>query len=76
MGGFSSLWCWLTEEWALIHIEHAAHPVMASIRFVARLFLGLWLAISVAATIHWFDLWGDSFRTSRWASWASWPAPS
>ena len=61
-GGFVKIWCWFTEEHALAHQEHAAAPDMASIRFVARLFLGLWLAMSVAAAIHWFDLWGDTFR--------------
>ncbi|MCX7361823.1 MAG: hypothetical protein NTV97_08145 [Alphaproteobacteria bacterium] len=58
--GFANLWRWFTEERALLHVEHAAHPDMASIRFVARLFLGLWLASSVAAAFFWFDPWTDS----------------
>lgn len=58
--GLVRLWCWFTEERALIHVEHAAHPDMASIRFVARLFLGLWLVTAVAAAYFWFDLWGET----------------
>lgn len=58
--GFASLWRWLTEERALLHIEHAAAPDMANIRFVARLFLGLWLATALASAIFWFDPWTNT----------------
>lgn len=58
--GFANLWRWFTEERALAHVEHAAHPDMESIRYVARIFLGLWLATAVAVAFLLFDSWTDS----------------
>lgn len=56
----AALWRWLTEERALAHVTRAGTEEMGTIRFVARLFLGLWLAASLVAAIHWADPWGDS----------------
>ena len=54
------LWKWLTEERALPHQLAAGQPEMQTVRWTARLLLGLWLLASLAAAIKWFDAWGDT----------------
>jgi hypothetical protein len=55
------LWCWLTEERALVHQTKADLPEMQNVRLVSQVTLGLWLLGSVMAAAHWFDDWGDTW---------------